>query len=58
MFGLKKNKRLINYFSIFTYNLPNLHTLWDGYIAKYKLKNLDIHIYPSPHHDIKYKSSD
>ncbi len=40
------------------YNFPNLHTLWDGYIAKYKLKNLDIHIYPSPHHDIKYKSSD
>jgi predicted O-methyltransferase YrrM len=36
------------------YNFPNLHTLWDAYIIKYNLKKLDIHVYESPHHDIKY----
>jgi predicted O-methyltransferase YrrM len=36
------------------YDFPNLHKLWDTYIVKYNLKNLDIHVYNSPHHDIKY----
>lgn len=36
------------------YDFPNLHGLWDGYIVKYNLKILDIGVYDSPHHDIKY----
>jgi hypothetical protein len=36
------------------YNLDNLHNLWDSYIIKYNLKKLDINIYDSPHHNIKY----
>jgi lipopolysaccharide biosynthesis glycosyltransferase len=36
------------------YNFPNLHSLWDCYIDKYKLKPLHISIYDSPHHDVKY----
>ncbi len=37
------------------YNVPNLHNIWDSYIVKYNLKKLDINVYNSPHHDIKYK---
>lgn len=37
------------------YDFPNLHKLWDSYIVKYNLKKLDINVYNSPHHDIKYK---
>lgn len=36
------------------YDFHNLHTLWDSYIIKYNLKKLDINIYDTPHHDIKY----
>ena len=36
------------------YDFPNLHELWDRYINNYKLQPLDIFIYNSPHHDIKY----
>lgn len=36
------------------YDFPNLHNIWDSYIIKYKLKKLDINVYNSPHHDIKY----
>lgn len=36
------------------YDFPNLHKLWDEYIIKYKLKSLNIHLYNSQHHDIKY----
>ena len=36
------------------YDFHNLHELWDSYINKYKLKPLDINVYNSPHHDIKY----
>jgi len=36
------------------YDFHNLHYLWDNYIIKYNLKNLNINIYNSPHHDIKY----
>jgi predicted O-methyltransferase YrrM len=36
------------------YDFGNLHYLWDSYIVKYNLKSLDISIYDSPHHDIKY----
>jgi predicted O-methyltransferase YrrM len=36
------------------YDLPNLHKLWDTFIKKYKLKPLNINIYDSPHHIIKY----
>lgn len=36
------------------YDFNNLHNLWDSYIIKYNLKKLDINVYNSPHHDIKY----
>jgi predicted O-methyltransferase YrrM len=36
------------------YDFPNLHELWDEYIDKYNLKPLNINLYNSPHHDIKY----
>jgi predicted O-methyltransferase YrrM len=36
------------------YNFGNLHELWDNYIIKYNLKKLNINLYNSPHHDIKY----
>ena len=38
------------------YNYPNLHNLWDSYINKYALKPLNINVYNSPHHDVKYVS--
>ena len=36
------------------YDFHNLHELWDNTITKYDLKPLHIHLYPSPHHDVKY----
>jgi predicted O-methyltransferase YrrM len=36
------------------YDFPNLHSLWDTYINKYNLKPLNINLYNSHHHDIKY----
>ena len=36
------------------YDFYNLHNLWDSYIIKYNLKKLDINVYESIHHDIKY----
>jgi len=36
------------------YDFDNLKHLWDSYIIKFNLKNLDISLYNSPHHDIKY----
>lgn len=36
------------------YDFSNLHELWNQYIIKYDLKKLDIAVYDSPHHDIKY----
>jgi len=36
------------------YDFDNLHGLWDSYINKYKLKPLNINVYNSQHHDIKY----
>jgi predicted O-methyltransferase YrrM len=36
------------------YDFRNLHSLWDSYIVKYNLKRLNMHVYNSPHHDIKY----
>jgi hypothetical protein len=36
------------------YDFPNLHNLWDNYIIKYNLKKLDIGLYITSHHDIKY----
>ena len=36
------------------YDFPNLHSLWDSYINSYNLKSLNISLYNSPHHDIKY----
>jgi predicted O-methyltransferase YrrM len=36
------------------YDFDNLHTLWDDYINKYDLKMLNINVYNSPHHDIRY----
>jgi predicted O-methyltransferase YrrM len=37
------------------YNCPHLHTLWDEYVESLKLQPLDIHVYPSPYHDIRYR---
>ena len=39
------------------YDFPNLHELWDSYIIKYNLKPLEINIYFSPHHNIRYVTS-
>ena len=36
------------------YDFYNLHGLWDSYVNLYKLVILDIHVYDSPHHDIRY----
>lgn len=36
------------------YDFPNLHKLWDHYIQKYNLANLNISVYDSPHHDARY----
>ena len=36
------------------YDFDNLHNLWNSYIIKYNLKKLDINLYNSIHHDIKY----
>jgi len=36
------------------YDFHNLHSLWDYYVLKYNLRKLNIHLYDSPHHDIKY----
>jgi len=36
------------------YDFHNLKSLWDSYINKYNLKQLNINLYNSPHHDIKY----
>jgi predicted O-methyltransferase YrrM len=36
------------------YDFSNLHELWDSYINKYNLKPLNINLYNSPHHDIKF----
>ena len=36
------------------YDFPYLHNLWDMYIKTYHLKPLNINVYNSPHHDIKY----
>jgi len=37
------------------YDFPHLHKLWDNFIFIYSLKPLQINVYDSPHHDIKYK---
>jgi predicted O-methyltransferase YrrM len=37
------------------YDFCDLHTLWDEYVESLKLQPLDIHVYPSPHHDIRYR---
>jgi predicted O-methyltransferase YrrM len=36
------------------YDFSNLKILWNDYINKYKLNKLNINLYNSPHHDIKY----
>lgn len=36
------------------YDFYNLHSLWDDYIIKYNLKPLNINLYNTPYHDIKY----
>jgi predicted O-methyltransferase YrrM len=37
------------------YNFPDLHTLWDEYVESLKLQPLDVHVYPTPRHDIRYR---
>ena len=54
---IKNSYRLSNEKTIIImddYDFPNLHTLWDKYIDTYNLKKLNIGVYDSPHHDIKY----
>ena len=36
------------------YDFPNLYELWNKYINSYGLNSLDITVYNSPHHDIKF----
>ena len=36
------------------YDFSNLHGLWDFYVQHFNLKNLNINLYESIHHDIKY----
>lgn len=36
------------------YDFPHLHGLWDNYVAQYNLKKLDINVYNSIHHDVKF----
>lgn len=36
------------------YDFTNLHQLWDFYVNLYKLRNVNISTYTSPHHDIKF----
>ena len=36
------------------YDFPNLHELWNKYINSYGLNCLNIIVYNSPHHDIKF----
>ena len=36
------------------YDFYNLHHLWNSYIVTYNLKNLNIHLYETNHHNIKY----
>lgn len=36
------------------YDFNNLNELWNKYIKKYGLKNLNINLYNSPHHSVKY----
>ena len=40
------------------YNFSNLHQLWDTYIKKLNLKSVDMLIYPTPFHDVKFVSFD
>ena len=39
------------------YDFPNLHNLWDKHVRRYEFAPLDVFVYPSPHHDIKYVRS-
>lgn len=36
------------------YDFNNLHNLWNSYVIKYNLKILNINVYDSQYHDIKY----
>jgi len=36
------------------YDFPELHPLWDYFVKKLNLRPLEIFVYNSPHHDIKY----
>lgn len=50
-YHLSKNRTIL---IMDDYDFTNLHALWNSYIDLYKLKPLDIQLYDSPHHDIKY----
>jgi hypothetical protein len=39
------------------YDFPVLRSLWDNYVYIYKLAELDINVYPSPHHSIKCRKN-
>ena len=36
------------------YDFLNLHNIWDEFVVKFNLNKMQINVYNSPHHDIKY----
>jgi hypothetical protein len=37
------------------YNFDNVHKMWDNKVREYDLKEVNMRLYVSPHHDIRYK---
>lgn len=50
-YRLSKNRTIL---IMDDYDFPHLHKLWDEFVKLYKLQPLQIHLYNSPHHDVKY----
>ena len=38
------------------YNFDNLHGLWDKYVHIFRLQPLNIHLYETPLHDLRYRN--
>ena len=38
------------------YDFENLHGLWDKYVHIFRLQTLNIHLYETPHHDLRYRN--
>ena len=37
------------------YNFDNVHEIWDNKVQQYGLKEVNMRLYVSPHHNIRYK---